>query len=357
MALQNKTRWSQLRVGLMAIAALVILSVLIFLMAGSQGLFRSRTILYTYMMDSHALAEGSPVRLNGILVGKVSAVGLSGQADPKRLVKVSMDIDENYLSSIPEDSKALMTAENLLGTKYINIQQGTSKQNAKGGGEIASLSSTEMDDLFNQGNTMISALQITLKRVDGIIAQVESGNGTIGKLLVDETLYRKVLSIMDEAEKLTKTMNNGNGTVGKLFQSDELYQDVRTGIGKINSLLEGLEQGKGTAGLLLKDTAIHDDLRGTIADFRKLMEQLQSDKGDIGKLMKSDDLHKQIAGTLGRMDSLLDKINNGQGTLGQLVVNPQLYETLDGTTREIQSLMKDFHSNPKKFLSIKLGLF
>ena len=55
--------------------------------------------------------------------------------------------------------------------------------------------------------------------------------------------------------------------------------------------------------------------------------------------------------------TLLDKINNGQGTLGQLVVNPTLYESLDGTTRELQGLLKDFRSNPKKFLHIKLGLF
>jgi phospholipid/cholesterol/gamma-HCH transport system substrate-binding protein len=38
-------------------------------------------------------------------------------------------------------------------------------------------------------------------------------------------------------------------------------------------------------------------------------------------------------------------------------VNQQLYESLNGTTREVQGFMKDFRANPKKFLSIKLGLF
>ena len=60
---------------------------------------------------------------------------------------------------------------------------------------------------------------------------------------------------------------------------------------------------------------------------------------------------------MGRLDTLLDKVNGGQGTLGQLLVNPSLYETLDSTTKEMNGLMKDFRSNPKKFLRIQLKLF
>ncbi len=60
---------------------------------------------------------------------------------------------------------------------------------------------------------------------------------------------------------------------------------------------------------------------------------------------------------MGRLDALLDKINNGQGTISQLLNNPSLYESLDGTTREMHGLMKDFRSNPKKFLHIKVSIF
>jgi phospholipid/cholesterol/gamma-HCH transport system substrate-binding protein len=39
------------------------------------------------------------------------------------------------------------------------------------------------------------------------------------------------------------------------------------------------------------------------------------------------------------------------------MVNQQLYDSLNGTTREFEAFMRDFRANPKKFLSIKLGLF
>lgn len=75
----KKVKWAQLRVGLMAVVAMVMLGALVFLLTGTKKLFVPKATLYTYMDDSAALATGSPVRLNGILIGNVKNVELSGQ--------------------------------------------------------------------------------------------------------------------------------------------------------------------------------------------------------------------------------------------------------------------------------------
>jgi phospholipid/cholesterol/gamma-HCH transport system substrate-binding protein len=357
MALQTKKKWAQLRVGLLAVAALALLSFLIFLMTSSQGLFVSHSELYTFLNDSAAVAEGAPVRLNGITVGKVSRIGLSGSAQAGRIIRLTLDVDNHYLPSIPTDSQALIAAENLLGTKYINIKKGKAGDNVKAGAEIRSGETAELDDLFAQGATTIAAMQITLKRLDGIIAGIESGQGTFGKLLSDDTLYNKVVGVVDEGKKLIVTLNDDKSTLGKLLHDDALYNDVRGTISRVNALADDLQQGQGTAGKLLKDPALYDDMRSTIGDVRKLLAGLNEGKGTAGKLLNSDDLHNQLQATMGRLDAILDKVNSGQGTIGQLLVNPALYQTLDSTTREINGLMKDFRSNPKKFLRIKLAIF
>jgi phospholipid/cholesterol/gamma-HCH transport system substrate-binding protein len=357
MALQTKKKWAQLRVGLLAIGALALLAFLIFLMTSSQGLFVSRSELYTYLDDSAAVATGAPVRLNGITVGKVSTIALSGLATTGRIVKVTLDVDNHYLPSIPIDSKALIAAENLLGTKYINIKKGKATEAVKAGSEISSGETAELEDLFQQGADTISALQITLKRLDGIIAGIESGEGTFGKLLSDDTLYRKVIGVVDEGQKLVANLNNDKSSFGKLTHDDALYNDLRGTLARVNTLADGLQQGQGTAGKLLKDPALYDDVRSTIGDVRQLLAGLNEGKGTAGKLLKSDDLHNQLLATMGRLDTILDKVNSGQGTIGQLLVNPALYQTLDSTTREINGLMKDFRANPKKFLRIKLAIF
>src|SRR5947208_12336814 len=130
---QNKTTWSQLRVGILTMIALAILGYLIFLLTGEHGFFKGKSMIYTYMDDAAALTRGAPVSVNGIAVGQVRDVALSGSNQPRRIVKISMEVDSDYLGAIPIDSQAQVAAANLLGTKFINIKKGPSPQTVKSG--------------------------------------------------------------------------------------------------------------------------------------------------------------------------------------------------------------------------------
>jgi len=360
----TKARWAELRVGMVAIVALTLLGYLIFLLTGSSPLFERTSKIYTYMSDSSDLAEGAPVRLNGIIVGKVTKVTLSGSNDPQRVIKVEMEIQDKYLSAIPVDSVAQLAAGNLLGTKYVNITRGRSADHVKQGSELPSMNTAELTDLFQQGNNALAALQDIIKKVNDLLDQVQSGKGTIGKFLVDPTLYDKAVGATNEAQKLVSALNSNKGTIPRLINDDTLFNDMRSTLTRVNDLMDGMQQGQGTMGKLLKDPALYDDTRATIADLRKTMAGVQkildginAGEGTAGKLVKSDELHNELKTSLTRINALLDKINNGQGTVGMLLNDPSLYESINGTSREIQGLMKDFRANPKKFLSIKLHIF
>jgi phospholipid/cholesterol/gamma-HCH transport system substrate-binding protein len=360
----SKTKWAQLKVGLLSLVALIILSTLLWLMSGSEGFFKRTVDISTYLDDSAAVAEGAPVRLNGILIGKVSRVGLSGSSDPRRVVKVTLEVNQNYLASIPVDSKSTIAAENLLGTKYINITKGRSQQTIQAGAEVQSLDTREFNDLVQQAYPALASLQSIMKKIESIVDQVEVGKGSIGKLLVDETMYNNALSMVNEASKVVKTLNSNEGTLGKLLHDDKIHNDLQTAMGRVNTLLDGLNRGEGTAGKFLKDPAVYDDTRKTVEEarlavtqVRDLLAGLNRGEGTAGKLLKSDELHAQITETVGQLDTLLGKINKGEGTIGQLVVNPALYDSLNGTSTELTGLLKDFRANPKKFLRIKLAIF
>jgi phospholipid/cholesterol/gamma-HCH transport system substrate-binding protein len=360
MPTQEKKRWAQLKVGLLAVSALALLAFLIFLMTSSKGLFKSRSEIYTYLDDSAAIAVGAPVRLNGITAGKVAGVNLSGLNEPNRIVRITMEVNNEFLPLIPVDSLAGIAAENLLGTKYINIKKGRSQTAVKSGAEIKALDTPEIQDIVQQGSTALAALQQILTRLDGIISSVEVGQGTIGKLLSDEELYRRLVGIASETQKVIAALNSDQSTLGKLMHEDTLYTDLRGTIAHVDMLLSSLQQdlqGQGTVGKLMKDPALYDDARSTIGDVRKLLAGIDQGQGTVGKLLKSDDLHNQLQATMGRLDALLDKVNGGQGTIGQLLDNPALYESLEGTTRELTGLLKDFRANPKKFLRIRVTIF
>ncbi len=359
----KKIAWAQLRVGIVAAIAMVILAVLVFLLTGDTKFFQEQVTVYTYLPDSAALANGADVRLNGIMVGKIASVDLSSEPvdtskpNDRRAVRVAMDIDKNRLHQIPTDSLASISAANVLGTKYINIKRGKRADSVAPGGELEAKDVSGYEEVVEQGYSFLASAEEMLKRVDSLVKVIESGEGSIGKLVQDNQLYDNLNGTAAEARKIVAQMNTGKGTLSRMLYDEVLHDDIRTAIARTNSLLEGVQQGQGTAGKLLKDPALYEDLRKVTGEVRTLVADLNAGKGTMGKLLKDEDFHKQLQGTIGRMDTLLDKINTGEGTLGQMVVNPQLYESLNGTSREFHEFMQDFRKNPKKFLSIKLSLF
>ncbi len=195
--------------------------------------------------------------------------------------------------------------------------------------------------MFQQGDTTLTALQDTIKKLNGIIDAVQVGHGTIGKLLEDETMYNKLLAITTEAQKLVATLNDtvdsDQNSIGKLIHDNgQMYNNVQDSLTRVNHLVDDIDHGPGAVAKLIQDPALYDDTRKTIADVRQILADLDSGKGTLGKWLVKDDLHDQVQATIGRVDAMLEKINAGQGTIGQLLVNPQLYESLDGTTREMQ---------------------
>lgn len=357
MASPQKVKWAQLKVGVLALVAMIIVAVLSFLLTGNGGLFQRTAILRTYLNDSAGMAVGATVRLNGIAIGSIDQVRLSGERTPGRVVEISMLVQHDYLVQIPTDSMAGITASNLLGDKYINITKGSKPDHVKNGDTISSSPVQDIPQLLDQSSVILAQFQGLLGRADNILKVVESGQGNIGKFLKDEELYNRLNATMGDVQGLIKKVENSKGTISKLLYDDELYNDFRKPIQRLDSILVDLKSGKGTAGKLLYDAAVYDELRATLNEAKKMVDDLNAGKGTAGKVLKDDQLYKEINQIVAKMTTVIDKLSSGQGTLGQLLVNPQLYDSLTGTTREMQGLLQDMHKNPKKFLTIQLKLF
>ena len=361
----KKVSWAQLRIGIMASVAMAILGVLIFLLTGSGDIFTTYATLYTYMEDSAAMATSTPVRLNGITIGKIDKIEFSGLKEKGKIIVIKMSVRRNMLVQIPDDSVAGIDAANLLGDKFINITKGKSAIAIKDGGTLQSQAGQDIPELMSKAGDILGSFQAMVKRFDLLLGDIEAGRGNIGKFVKDEQLYNQLTAASAEMNKLVATVNSGKGTLGRLLKDEQLLDEIRSPIKRLDVLLSDLQQGQGTLGKILKDPALFDETRQTIADirrivnvdFRKLIDDLNAGKGTAGKILKDEELYKRINQVVANLNGSIDRLNAGQGSLGQLLVNPQLYESLNGATREAQSLIKDMRANPKKFLRIKLALF
>ncbi|MEP6715193.1 MAG: MlaD family protein [Terriglobia bacterium] len=357
MASQAKVQWAQLRVGVVVTIAMIIAASLIFLLTGQSNLLSGEFILRTYMEDSAGMAANAPVRLNGIAVGHIAKVGLSGSHEPKRTVQIDMKISRKYLDLIPDDSRAAISAANLLGDKYINISKGVHPKHVSPGSEIKSVESQDIPEILAQASGLLSQFQTILGRVDGLLAIVDSGQGNLGKFLKDDSLYDRINATAGEVAQLIKDIKNSNGTISHLLYDSTLYDDIRRPIQRLDEMLAQVQQSKGTAGKLLYDPVLYDEARDSIGEAKKLLDGLNAGRGTAGKFLKDEEVYKQLTLVTQKVNLALDKISSGQGTIGQLMVNPQLYDSMTGVTRELNSLVADAHKNPKKFLTIRLALF
>lgn len=350
-------RWSQLKVGLLALAALAILAVLIFLLTSTGGAFQQYVTLHTYFDDASGTATKAPVRLHGFLIGYVEDIRLSGSKDPRRTVEFELSIRKEYLKNIPQDSVASINAASLLGDKYINVTRGSSPQPAKDGGELRGVTPQDLPELMAQSANVLQTLQNIVSRVDNMIASIDKGQGNLGKLLKDEELYRRLNAVAAESQRLVSDIRTGKGTLSRLLYEDTLYQEVRAPIKRLDALLADLQRGQGTAGKLLHDPVLFNEAERTMAELNRLMRQLNAGQGTAGKLLNDEQLWERLNALVTRLNTTLDKINSGQGTLGQLVVNQQLYEQLNAAARETKQLVQAMRANPKKFLNLNLSLF
>ncbi len=349
---------AQLKVGILGIVALSCVTLLIFLLTGNMNWFEKQVPLYLYTSDAAGLTPDSPVRINGIQAGKVKSVGLSGENDPRRIIKIDLKIDEDMMKQIPSDSIASISSDNLLGsTKFVQVNKGVSRTLIEPGANLKSADTRQFDALIQQGYGVLDSLQVILAKVQDIVGQIEVGKGTIGKLLVDETLYNNLLATVTQVNALASTLNSKTGTIGHLINDNELYAQIQGMVNKVDGIAQGLASGQGSAGLFLKDPKMYNDLNQAIGQLNTILSDLNAGRGTAGQLLKDDKLAKQISTTLDKVNVTIDKVNSGQGTLGQLLVNPSMYDNVNASTRELHDLLRDFRANPKKFLTIKLQLF
>jgi phospholipid/cholesterol/gamma-HCH transport system substrate-binding protein len=355
---KEKVSIAQLKVGILAIVALSCIALLVFLLTGNMHWFQKDVPLHIYTSDAAGLVKGAPVRINGIQAGKVDSVDLSGETNPARIIKIDFHVEEDMIKQIPADSLGSISSDNLLGsTKFLQINKGTSPTTVRAGATLKAVDTKQFDALVAQGFGILDSLQATLDKVQNIVANVENGKGTIGKLLVDPTLANSLQSTVSQVQLLVSTLNSKTGTVGHLINDNALYDQIQGVVNKIDQMTADLQQGKGSAGLFLKDPKLYNDLDKGLTQINSILDDLNAGKGTAGQLLKSDKLGRQLATVLDKVNLTLDKANAGQGTIGQLLVNPALYEETTGTMRELHETLKDFRSNPKKFLSIKLHIF
>lgn len=165
--------------------------------------------------------------------------------------------------------------------------------------------------------------------------QLAKGQGTLGKLIADDSLYHDMRSLTADLRGTTGTLNRmmkdvdaGKGTLGKLVRDESLYNEarqtltearaalggVKDAVANFKSVSAGLTEGKGTLGKLMTDDALYNDMRGTVTSLNTIMKKVEKGEGTLGKLVNDDSLYYTTKDSLKKVGKGADTLRE-QGPL------------------------------------------
>ena len=180
---QKQLKWSQLRVGLTVLFASVTLAVLIFVMSGTGGWFTSKITLRSYFDNAGGLREGAPVRLQAWTSATWRRCG-SCDGKPATPVEVTMKVNTKYSFNLRKDSVTLLSTAGILGETYVDVDSSAAKgPEATDGDTLAARDQPDIQDVVRASQGTLQNMDSLLKRVDRIVAFIESGQGSIGKVI------------------------------------------------------------------------------------------------------------------------------------------------------------------------------
>jgi phospholipid/cholesterol/gamma-HCH transport system substrate-binding protein len=354
---QKQLKWSQLRVGLTVLIASVTLAVLIFLMSGTGGWFASKITLRSYFDNAGGLREGAPVRLAGVDIGNVTRVKIVN-GKPMTPVEVTMKVNTKYKFNLRKDSVTLLSTAGILGETYVDVDSATAKgPEAADGDTLAARNQPDIQDVVRASQGTLQNMDALLKRVDRIMSFIESGQGSIGKVIYDPALYNQLNATVAEFKGLVDDIQSGKGSIGPLITSDEAYKKVIAAVDKVNVMVDELQQGKGTAGKLLKDPELYDNANKTIANVRQLTDDINAGKGAIGKMTHDQEFAARLQTLIDNLAALSERLDKGEGTAGMLLKDPALYNNSNQMLVETRELVKSIRENPKKYLTFRVKVF
>jgi phospholipid/cholesterol/gamma-HCH transport system substrate-binding protein len=238
----------EIKAGIFLFASALLMMFTILLMGGGKSLFEKSYELYVVIPDAGGLAKGAAVRSGGLKIGRVDNLEFSSDYTS---VKVTMVINKSFEQRVREDSIVKMQTQGVLGDKFLEIAGGTpGTAHAKENSTISAEPAKDLTAVLADGSSAVQLLKENLANLKVITGSMARNNQMdhIMKDLSEMTANMKDFSkqmksgsaiaelnqTLKNLRSVTEKMKNGEGTIGALLSDASLYEDLKHLIGGAN---------------------------------------------------------------------------------------------------------------------------
>jgi phospholipid/cholesterol/gamma-HCH transport system substrate-binding protein len=338
--------WSELKVGITGVVAIVLLVLIIVAVGGSGGFFWQQYPLRARFTNVQGLKSGAVVRLSGKEIGTVRSVDFVG-----RDIEVKFEVLKDVRPLLTTEAVATIGSISLLGETIVEIRPGT------GGTPLNDNDYVKSVPIPAGFDELASSASASLAQMDGLIADIRGGRGTIGKLVTDDALYNELEAFVAAAGSVTKSLQDGRGTLGGLIKDPAAYKALKASIENLQTMTARINSGQGALGRLISDEATGKALSGAVSNVEQVTGKMSRGEGTVGKLLTDQQLYDRLNSVTARVDQVVAGLEAGRGTAGQLLRDQQLYENMNHAVVELRDLLEAIRKDPKKYLRINVSIF
>jgi phospholipid/cholesterol/gamma-HCH transport system substrate-binding protein len=149
----------------------------------------------------------------------------------------------------------------------------------------------------------------TMTDVQQTTAKLNSPDNTLGKFLNDKgQMYDRVDDSLSRVNDIVKGVQSGKGSAGKILTDDSLYNNLNKSVTNLNLILADAQAGKGGLGILLKDPKFAQNLSDTMTQANQLMAGINQGKGTLGKFATDDTAYSNLNKLLNESTNLVTTI-------------------------------------------------
>ncbi|MCF8256388.1 MAG: MlaD family protein [Flavobacteriales bacterium] len=189
------------RLGLFVAGGLALFVIAIFIIGKQRNMFDPVYELKATFYNVSGLQVGNNVRFSGINVGTVENIVIINDST----VLVTMSIRKAVQEFIKVDSEATIGSEGLIGDRLLVISQGAmDAEVAQKGALLSSNEPVETDEIMASLEVTAANAEVITGELAQIMEQVNSGEGTIGKLIRSDDMANSLDKTMENLEKSTK---------------------------------------------------------------------------------------------------------------------------------------------------------
>ncbi|MBP2476116.1 phospholipid/cholesterol/gamma-HCH transport system substrate-binding protein [Crossiella equi] len=252
--------------------------------------------------DVTSLNEGDDVRIAGVKVGQVEEISIAD----RRLAQVRFSVDPQR--KLPASVTATVKYRNLVGQRYIALEQGAGATGTLPPGGVIPLERTQpaldLTALFNGFKPLFQALNPDdVNKLSYEIVQVLQGEGgTITSLLAHTASLTTTIAQKDKV--VGEVVDNLNSVLGSVNERDTQLTGLVT---QLQQLVSGLSQDRQPIGEAI--TALGTLTNTTAGLLDGARDPLRKDIDALGKLAKNlGDGNDIVEGVLQRMPKKLETI-------------------------------------------------